>query len=385
MPSTDKTLLCRYHYDPLDRLADCTPLAQASTQRFYLKERLTSEIKGSVQRSIFQQEDQLLAQQQRQDGSVETTLLATDQQRSVLHALDVTQPHPLAYTPYGHRPAENGLLSLLGFNGERPDPVTGHYLLGNGYRAFNPVLMRFNSPDNLSPFGVGGLSAYAYCIGDPVNLSDPSGHFIKTITGLFSKSLNGLYKAASWAIDVTPTPTIAHIPKRGPMQNIKALDNDLFTYSDRYKNKNRLNIGTHGTIPTPQSSSVVFYKNRPTSPDQLLSTLKKHGINPNNFDELRMISCYSGDGANSFIKQLSYLTAKPVKGYSGRVNSSHLPEEIWSEFLEARKQNPKSPQAELNVRLSGAFHTVRKHNPHNLIAHPFAYLSHNFKSIRVTP
>ncbi|WP_339477296.1 MULTISPECIES: RHS repeat-associated core domain-containing protein [unclassified Pseudomonas] len=184
MSANRKTLLCRYHYDPLDRLADCTPSAQARTQRFYLKERLTSEIQGSVQRSIFQQNDQLLAQQQRQDAAVETTLLATDQQRSVLHALDATQPHPLAYTPYGHRPAQSGLLSLLGFNGERPDPVTGHYLLGNGYRAFNPMLMRFNSPDSLSPFGKGGLNAYGYCVGDPVNRSDPTGHlpnFLKPV------------------------------------------------------------------------------------------------------------------------------------------------------------------------------------------------------------
>ncbi|MGR4975633.1 RHS repeat-associated core domain-containing protein [Pseudomonas sp. LARHCG127] len=176
MSSTDKTLLCRYHYDPLDRLVNCTPSTQARTQRFYLKERLTSEIQGSVQHSIFQQADQLLAQQQRQESAVETTLLAADQQRSVLHALDATLPRPLAYTPYGHRPAENGLLSLLGFNGERPDPVTGHYLLGNGYRAFNPVLMRFNSPDSLSPFGEGGLNTYAYCVGDPVNWNDPTGH-----------------------------------------------------------------------------------------------------------------------------------------------------------------------------------------------------------------
>ncbi|WP_434706426.1 RHS repeat-associated core domain-containing protein [Pseudomonas sp. Z1-12] len=47
--------------------------------------------------------------------------------------------------------------------------MTGHYLLGNGYRAFNPGLMRFNSPDSLSPFGEGGLNAYAYSVGDPVN------------------------------------------------------------------------------------------------------------------------------------------------------------------------------------------------------------------------
>lgn len=57
--------------------------------------------------------------------------------------------------------------SLLGFNGERPDPVTGHYHLGNGYRPFNPVLMRFNSPDSWSALGKGGVNAYAYCGGDP--------------------------------------------------------------------------------------------------------------------------------------------------------------------------------------------------------------------------
>ncbi|WP_147458691.1 RHS repeat-associated core domain-containing protein, partial [Pseudomonas savastanoi] len=39
-------------------------------------------------------------------------------------------------------------------------------------------LMRFNSPDSLSPFGKGGMNAYAYCAGDPVNRSDPTGHKI---------------------------------------------------------------------------------------------------------------------------------------------------------------------------------------------------------------
>jgi RHS repeat-associated protein len=175
MQPNRETLLCRYHYDPLDRLADCTPAVQATTRRFYLKDRLATEIQGAVQRSIMQHEDQLLAQQH-QSGVVDTRLLVTDQQRSVLNVLGATLLNPLAYAPYGHRPAENGPLSLLGFNGERPDPVTGCYLLGNGYRAFNPVLMRFNSPDSWSPFGEGGLNGYAYCVGDPVNRSDPTGH-----------------------------------------------------------------------------------------------------------------------------------------------------------------------------------------------------------------
>jgi RHS repeat-associated protein len=68
--------------------------------------------------------------------------------------------------------------SQLGYNGERREGKTGRYMLGNGYRAFSPVLMRFNSPDSWSPFGDGGVNAYAYCEGDSVNNVDPSGHTI---------------------------------------------------------------------------------------------------------------------------------------------------------------------------------------------------------------
>ncbi|WP_339507629.1 RHS repeat-associated core domain-containing protein [Pseudomonas sp. RL_35y_Pfl2_P42] len=103
-------------------------------------------------------------------------LFGTDQQQSVLAALGEEQLTDCTYSPYGHRPAEGGLFSLAGFNGEQLDPVTGLYLLGNGYRAYSPTLMRFLAPDNMSPFGEGGLNAYAYCLGDPVNRVDPTGH-----------------------------------------------------------------------------------------------------------------------------------------------------------------------------------------------------------------
>lgn len=66
---------------------------------------------------------------------------------------------------------------------------TGYYLLGQGYRAYSPVLMRFTSADSWSPFGRGGLNAYAYCLGDPVNAVDPSGH-APWIVKLFSRFLH---------------------------------------------------------------------------------------------------------------------------------------------------------------------------------------------------
>jgi len=187
-----RSLLCEYHYDPLDRL---TSHAQPNTpvyQRFYCKSRLANEIQGALRNTIFQSGDQVLGQQQRHGDSIDVALLATDQQRSVLQTLQKDNlPQPIAYSPYGHHRAESGLSSLLGFNGERADPVTGHYLLGNGYRAFNPVLMRFNSPDSWSPFGKGGLNAYAYCVGNPIGRTDPTGHVV-------SEFLNGLkYRLAN--------------------------------------------------------------------------------------------------------------------------------------------------------------------------------------------
>ncbi|WCM49321.1 RHS repeat-associated core domain-containing protein [Pseudomonas sp. WJP1] len=213
MPTSPReTVLCRYHYDPLDRSIEWTPDEQAGIQRFYCKTRLATEIQGATKRNVFQHDDQLLAQLRHEDLTVDTLLLATDQQRSILNALDANQPHPFAYTPYGHRSPGNGLSSLLGFNGERPDPVTGHYHLGNGYRQFNPMLMRFNSPDSLSPFGEGGVNAYAYCQGNPVNQDDPTGHRVRRVA-LLGGASGGLIMIGvgvlAWAIESDNGPLMA--------------------------------------------------------------------------------------------------------------------------------------------------------------------------------
>lgn len=170
------TKLCLYFYDPLDRLVRMSPEAVAESQSFYCKNRIATEIQGQLKHSIFQYDDQLLAQRQSDGTRVDSALLAPDRQRSVLHTVSPGLSRPIAYSAYGFRSAENGLLSLMGFNGERRDAVTGRYMLGNGYRAFNPVLMRFDIPDSWSPFGKGGFNPYAYCLGDPVNRRDPNGH-----------------------------------------------------------------------------------------------------------------------------------------------------------------------------------------------------------------
>jgi RHS repeat-associated protein len=271
--SLRETVLCRYRYDPLDRLVGCAPSAEADIQRFYCKSRLATEIQGAVRRSVFQHEDQLLAQLRREDVKVETALLATDHQRSVLNVLEANRLHPLAYTPYGHRPVGNGLLSLLGFNGERPDPVTGHYLLGNGYRAFNPVLMRFNSPDSLSPFGEGGVNYYAYK--DTVNSCDPSGHapmhyMVLKAVNRFKSGLKSMKQQAASALandDIQKARTltgrntreknerISQLKKKNAelfdgsliskREDLKILDDQNTNYKYLFSDKNELIIGKH--------------------------------------------------------------------------------------------------------------------------------------------
>ncbi|VVP13695.1 hypothetical protein PS903_03400 [Pseudomonas fluorescens] len=190
--------LCRYYYDPLDQQIGCTLAKQDISQRFYCQKRLATEIQGEVQTRNFQHDDQPLAQHRRQSGKSETSLLAVDQKKSVLNVLSPTRVnHPFAYTPYGHHQPGKGLLSLPGFNGECRDSLTGCYHLGHGYRQFNPLLMRFHSPDNMSPFGKGGLNAYAYCEGEPILRSDPDGHFFqsffKFLKSYFVKPLRNFF------------------------------------------------------------------------------------------------------------------------------------------------------------------------------------------------
>ena len=170
MSKQRKTVTSTYLYDPLDRLATSN-----SIQRFYNDTRIATEIEGERKSRFFEADSQPLALQQL--GSLPgTTLLATDQQTSVLNGVSPEGAlHAQAYSPFGHHPIGTSL-NGAGFNGERPEPLTGHYLLGQGYRAFNPVLMRFNSPDSWSPFGEGGINAYAYCDNDPANKTDETGH-----------------------------------------------------------------------------------------------------------------------------------------------------------------------------------------------------------------
>ncbi|WP_243458991.1 RHS repeat-associated core domain-containing protein [Pseudomonas sp. OA65] len=170
--------LISFHYDALDTLIGRSA-SGGREQRFYRNDELANEIQGGASRTFVRAEGIVLAQQQAGGGAA-PLLLAGDGKNSVLVEVSQGAVKATAYSAYGHRRDDDASVSShLGYNGERRETQTGWYLLGKGYRVFNPVLMRFHSPDNLSPFGRGGLNAYMYCVGDPINNVDPTGHVLR--------------------------------------------------------------------------------------------------------------------------------------------------------------------------------------------------------------
>lgn len=123
-------------------------------------------------------------------------LLATDKQRTVVNvcAAELKAFKTISYTPYGDSPRRDFDEGLLAYTGERYDGVLRGYHLGNGYRFYGPTFRRFASPDNMSPFGRGGTNYYIYCVNDPGNKVDPSGHMWRYRSqgaGRFGPNLQG--------------------------------------------------------------------------------------------------------------------------------------------------------------------------------------------------
>lgn len=173
-------VVSQYRYDAHNHLLGVTRGVGEETLRFYQGDRLSRTEQGDTSIHFLYSGSQPLGQQTQGEPD-KTLLLLSDGKNSVLAESDGKDTLRKAiYNAYGERTPQGDpgqeMQCLLGFNGEVRDERSGWYLLGRGYRAYNPHLMRFHSPDSLSPFGAGGINSYAYCAGDPINFSDPTGH-----------------------------------------------------------------------------------------------------------------------------------------------------------------------------------------------------------------
>ncbi|WP_353161683.1 RHS repeat-associated core domain-containing protein, partial [Myroides odoratus] len=175
-----------YQYNANNQLVNQTVAGDKNCQLYYRAGELVNQVLVEEDKKVRWIKSGATCLAVNDDQHV--TLTANGQHESLLWSVkdSDSQGELHEFGPYGQGEAEE---YLPAFTGERKDPISGHYHLGNGYRAYSPILMRFTCPDSLSPFGAGGINAYAYCAGDPINLIDPSGHSAMGTAGLFSGGL----------------------------------------------------------------------------------------------------------------------------------------------------------------------------------------------------
>ena len=85
------------------------------------------------------------------------------------------------------------ILNPIRYRGYYYDTETGWFWLSSRY--YSPELCRFISPDSvdyLDPSSINGLNLYSYCMNDPINYADPSGHIAISTLILCGLALVGM-------------------------------------------------------------------------------------------------------------------------------------------------------------------------------------------------
>jgi RHS repeat-associated protein len=212
--------------------------------------------------------------------------------------------------------------SRTGFNGQLHESATHWQMLGNGYRVYSPVLMRFFSPDSLSPFDEGGLNAYAYA-GDPINHADLSGHSAVPLLGVMMAvgalavgggavattvaSGSRLNREVLWvvagilAVGAVAVGLHAMRTKQGQMRILRRDDKDV--------------VLVHGL---PNRTAVG---NAELDGTELAAALQSKGVGER---PIKLVSCYSANGPASQGRVLANATGQPVTAYVGEVRFNEL-------------------------------------------------------------
>lgn len=97
------------------------------------------------------------------------------------------------YKPYGETSKVSGSFSTdVRYTGQRLDNSTSFYYYGTRY--YDPELGRFIQPDTIiqAPFDPQSLNRYSYCRNNPINYTDPTGHFWWIIALIIAAIIGGI-------------------------------------------------------------------------------------------------------------------------------------------------------------------------------------------------
>lgn len=262
---------------------------------FYQSDRPTSLISPSTSTRIFNESRQALAIQRGALSMAE--LIASDSMLSSVLTVCRHNFQPLSHSSFGFYQPTAELLA--GFKGERLDAITGMYGLGAGYRWYSTAVMRFLNPDSISPFGEGGISAYAYVHNDPVNLIDPDGRAAKLPDVFLGKKFNFIKN----------------------MKRLKSFDQEYGVYKSGggiFK-KPTLVIHSHG------STDAIQVGTKQLTANGFSDWLGNNGIRASDYRKATFVTCMNGlpsTGGPTFAQKFANLNKVKTDAYAGIIYSS---------------------------------------------------------------
>lgn len=184
------------------------------------------------------------------------------------------------------------------------------------------------------------------------------------------------------------------IVMKGNMQKMQLIKGNLFSFEDEYKGKPRLNINAHGRDLSFREqlsgkSSTILYDGAEHTAEQLHAHLLAKGIDPSQFDNVRLLVCYSGNGAeNSFAAEFQRLINKPVKAFVGTVTVTPSPELVTAEFKTGIQMHgtQKGPKLVSDTYAQyDSVDTVKDRTGISLIRNPLEYILFSYYPVYFPP
>ncbi|AUZ46656.1 hypothetical protein [Pseudomonas orientalis] len=115
----------------------------------------------------------------------------------------------------------------------------------------------------------------------------------------------------------------------GPMTGFQNIADEIYTFSDVFKQTNRLNIVAHGVErglfdKLSGNGTKVIVDNTLYDAPGLVKLLRSKGVDPASFDNVRLLICYSGEGrSKAFARLFQQEIKKPVKAFEGKVTMTY--------------------------------------------------------------